>query len=447
MKPLAIIANAARRIEAMFPGYFPEVKHNHYKDFGFPEFLTFLQLYTMYQRNGLANAGISKTIGKTWQDNPAIWESETAAESQLESDIRQRFADLRVWQRLAETDRRSLVGGYAGAILRFADSKRFIEPVDRVPGGLDGLVEVIPAWAGQLRVSSWETNETSENYGQPTMFSFNEAELPEKNFGNSTETRTRSFELHPDRVILWSSDGTVHADSALAPGYNDLLTLEKVSGAGGEGFWKNAKSAPVLMADKETRLQDMAEAMGVPIDEIADAMNDQVEDWQKGFDRMLMLQGMKAETLGITLPQPEEFFNIALQGFAASINIPLKILVGNQTGERASTEDANEWSQTNMARRENIVRPNILEFTNRLERFGIIPERDWTIGWTDLTESSTSEKLERAAQMAEINSKSNTGPLAGETIFTGPEIREAVGYEPLQDSDRFGEIQEAGDVA
>lgn len=442
MNPFALVVNAARRIENLFPGFFPEAKHNHYRDFGYPETVTFTQLYAMYQRNGLAKAGIEKTCGKTWQDNPEIWESETPTESPSEAEIRQRFEDLRVWQRLAETDRRALVGGYAGAILRFADSKTFKEPVDRVPGGLLGLVEIIPAWAGQLRVSNYDTDERSENYGQPTMFQFNEAELPDSSLNPSIETRTRSFEVHPDRVLLWSDDGTVHCESLLLAGYNDLLTLEKVSGAGGEGFWKNAKSAPVLSIDKETQLSEMARAMGVAPDEVADAMNEQVGDWQKGFDKLLMLQGMKAEVLGITLPQPAEFFNIALQSFAASINIPLKVLVGNQTGERASTEDANDWAQVNMARRSNSVKPMIREFLNRLERFGILAERDYTIGWTDLTESSATEKLERAFKMADINAKS-----LDEVIFTGGEIREAVGYEPLSDDDRFGQTQEFGDVA
>lgn len=432
MNRAEILANASRRLDAMFPGYFPAAKHNHYRDFGYPEHLTFNHFYAMYQRNGIAKAGIEKTIGKTWEDNPALWESDKPAETAAEEDIRQRFDQLRIWQRLAETDRRSLVGGYAGAILRFADSKRFQEPVDTVPGGLMGLVEVIPAWAGQLRVSSWDTDETSENYGQPTMYSFNEAELPDTTSNSNTDTRTRSFQLHPDRVILWSSDATVHAESALAAGYNDLMTLEKVAGAGGEGFWKNAKSAPVLSIDKDVQLAEMARAMGVAPDEVADAMNDQVGDWQKGFDRLLMLQGMKAEVLGITLPQPEEFFNIALQGFAASMNIPLKILVGNQTGERASTEDARDWAQTNMSRRTNSVRPNIGEFVDRLRRVGILQDRDWTIGWSDLTETSMSDKVARAAQMAEINAKATD-----EIVFTGDEIREVIGFEPLTEADKF----------
>ena len=425
---MQILANAARRLENMFPGYFHEAKHNHNKDFGWPDHIGFPQTYQMFLRNGIARAGIEKTILKTWQDNPAIWENEKATESQREQDIRRRFDDLRIWQKMAEADRRSLVGGYAGVILRFADSKTFKEPVDTVPGGLDGLVEIIPAWEGQLTVSTWDTDERSETYGQPTMFGFNEAAVGD----NTRQAKNRSFELHPDRVLVWSTDGTVHNRSILEPGYNDLMTLEKVSGAGGEGFWKNAKSAPVLEGDPNINLEDMARGMGVPVDEIADRMDEQVKDFNKGFDASLMLQGIKAKTLPVTLPIPEHFFAIALQSFAASINIPVKILVGMQTGERASKEDAKEWAQTNMARRNNVVRPNIMAMVERLERFNILPEHDWHLNWSDLTESSMSEKIERAEKMANINKS-----MAPDIAYSSGEIRMATGYD--------GEGPEGGD--
>lgn len=426
MNPLGLIINAARRLEAMFPGYFPEAKHNHYKDFGYPKDISFEMLHGMFMRNGLARAGVEKTVLKTWQDSPAIWETEKPRESTLEGDIRQRFEDLRVWQRLAEADRRALVGGYSGAILRFADSKRFQEPVDFVPGGLLGLVEIIPAWAGQLTVAEWNTDETSENYGQPTMFQFNEAQIATDR--NALNHKSRSFMLHPDRVIIWSDDGTVHGRSLLTAGYNDLMTMEKVSGSGGEGFWKNAKSAPVIELDKEAKIEEMALAMGVAPAEVADAMNEQVDDYQKGFDKLLMLQGMTAKTLGITLPSPEHFFSIALQGFASSINIPLKILVGNQTGERASTEDARDWAQACMSRRNASVRPGINALIQRLEGARILPEKDWFLHWTDLTESSMAEKVERADKMATINQKMGLEP-----PFLPEEIRAVVDMEPLPD--------------
>lgn len=436
MSALKALANAAaRRLDVMFPGFFATAKHNHYADFGYPANISFDMLYAMYRRNGIASAAVDKAILKTWQDTPFLQEKQRdgsegqkTEETAAEKEIRQRFADLRIWSRLAETDRRSMVGAYSGVILRLADNKTFSEPVDMVSGGLLGLVEIIPAWEGQLQVSQWDTDEKSETYGQPLMFQFNEASVGED------IRQPRSFMLHPDRVIIWSRDGTLDCKSLLEPGYNDLMTLEKISGAGGEGFWKNAKSAPVLEVDPEAKIDEMAQAMGVPVEELVDRMNEQVEDWQKGFDKLLMIQGMQAKSLSVTLPSPEHFFAIALQSFAASITMPVKILVGSQTGERASTEDATEWSQTNMARRNNTVRPNIMELVNRLERFRILPERDWYLDWSDLTEASMSEKIDRVTKMADTNQKMRE---TGELVFTPDELREVLGKEPLTDEQRY----------
>lgn len=440
MNPIVMMVNAARRLENLFPGYFPAAKHNHYRDFSWPEHLTFTQLYQMFLRNGIARAGIEKTVGKTWQDFPFLLEKERdgsegkrTEETKVEKEIRQRFDDLRLWQHLAEADRRSLVGNYAGVILRFADNKRFQEPVDTVSGGLDGLVELIPAWEGQLKVAEWDTDETSETYGQPKMFAFNEAEVGQT--AGTNTNKTRSFELHPDRVMIWSKDGTVHGTSLLEPGYNDLIDLEKIKGGGGEGFWKNAKSAPVLQVDKDTKLSEMAKALGVSPTELGDKIDEQVGDWQKGFDQLLMLQGMEAKTLGITLPSPEHFWAAPLQSFAASIGIPLKILIGSQTGERASTEDAQEWSQTIMSRRNSQTVPNIMALVRRLEGFSILPEgKDWFLDWTDLTEASMSEKMDRATKMATVNQTMKDG---GEIVFTPEEIRATVDYEPLSEDQKY----------
>ncbi|MQW73649.1 DUF1073 domain-containing protein [Sinorhizobium medicae] len=437
MNKVVSLANyAQRRLSSMFPAFFANgnTKHDHYKDFGYPETLSFTQLYRMYCRNGVAAAGVDKTILKTWQENPFLLEKERDGsqsgeddETTLEKEIRQRFGDLRLWARFAEADRMSMVGAYAGVILRVADSKRFDQPVDRVSGGLNGLVEVIPAWEGQLQVSQWDTDETSETYGQPKMYQFNESAV------DTTIKQPRNLVIHPDRVIIWSKDGTVHGSSALEPGYNSLIDMEKVRGAGGEGFWKNAKSAPVLEVDKEAKIDMMAKAMGVSVEDLANKMNEQVAEYNAGFDQLLMIMGMQAKQLNVTLPSPEHFYAIALQDFAASMNMPVKILVGMQTGERASQEDASEWAQTNMSRRANQTVPNIMSLVNRLERFGILPEKDWYLDWTDLTESSMSEKIERASKMAETNQKMGTGVI----VFTDEEIRAVVGYEPLSDADKF----------
>jgi hypothetical protein len=435
MNRLSLMVNAAARsLGTMFPGFFPASKHNHSADFGYPDDVDFNLAYTMYQRHGIASAAIDKTVGKTWQDTPFVQEFERDGgeegdqqETPIEEEIRKRFAKLRVWQQLAEADRRGLVGAYAGIVLRLADGKKFREPVDHVGGGLDGLVEVIPAWEGQLTVSQYDTDEESLTFGQPVMFAFNEAAVP-------GAKNPRNLIVHPDRVVIWSKDGTLNGRSALKPGFNALLDMEKVSGAGGEGFWKNAKSAPIFEIDKEAKLQDMAKAMGVPVDEVIDKMDEQAHDYNRGFDKSIVAQGMEVKFPQIQLPSPEHFFGVPLQIFAASMLIPLKILVGSQTGERASTEDASEWARTCMSGRTDRVIPNIMSFIDRLARFGILATKDWHLEWTDLTETSMSEKIDRAGKMADVNQKMEK---TGEFVFTPEEIRDAVDMQPLKDADKY----------
>ncbi|KFI27747.1 hypothetical protein CN97_00790 [Haematobacter massiliensis] len=419
-----IVANSVGRLAALFPMLAQGTKHNFYADFGYPETLTFAHYHTIYSRNGIARAGVAKTVSRVWQSNPFLLEAQpedSHEETAIEEQIRRHFDAIRAWQMMAEVERRALVGGFAGLILRIADGRSFDQPVQRV-GSIESLVEVIPAWSGQLTVAAWNEDPMSPDYGKPLSYQFNESAI-------SNNAKPRSVTIHPDRIIVWSDDATMFCDSMLQAGYNDLLTLEKVSGAGGEGFWKNAKNAPIITIEPEADLRSIATGLGVNgPEEVADKLNDVVEDFNRGFDSTFVVKGMSVDTLPVTLPDPGPFYNVALQSFAASINIPLKILVGNQTGERASTEDSAEWDETCMSRRANVTVPNIMAIVRRLVQFGALPERDWFVDWTPLTESSPSEKLENATKMAAINSQAYA---AGELVFEVDEIRAAAGYEAL----------------
>lgn len=416
--------NAARRVAEMFPGYFgtTQTKHNYAVDFGWPEHLDFRNYYHMYSRNGLAKAAVNKTATKTWEDNPKLRSDDSAEETAQEKAVNKRLKRLHLWQKFAEADRRAMVGGYSALILRIADGEGFDKPVSGV-AGIDNLVEVIVGWAPQLTVAEWDTNEQSETYGHPTMYQFNEAEVHDN---RNINTRVRSFMVHPDRVIIWSADGTVFAKSMLEAGYNDLIDMEKIKGAGGEGFWKNAKAAPMLEIDKDASMREMAAAMGVEEDGLFEAMDKQVESYNKGFDNLLMLQGIQAKPMNVQLSVPESFFMVALQSYAASVEMPLKVLVGSQSGERASTEDAREWAQTINSRRINHVIPLLDEFVGRLTELGLLGG-DWAIHWSDLTKSTVADKLELAIKMSSINMKTDVKK-TGEKVFTREEIRQAVDY-------------------
>lgn len=439
MNRMQVLLNSfTRRMDMAFPWMFPGAKHNHYKDFGFPEIVDFNLLYSYYERNSLGKAAVDKTVRKTWQDPPWLLEkprdgSEGAVkkETRIEKALREHFSKMRFWTKLMEADRRSLVGRFSGVILRVADGKPMNQPLESVSGGLDALVDIIPAWEGQLRVMEWDTDQNSLTYGEPLMWQYDEGTIGAPGgISPAAQGRARHLTVHPSRIVVWSMDGTLDGESALKAGLNDLLTIEKIVGAGGEGFWKNAKQAPILEMDKEADIQKMARAMNVDAEKVTDVMNEQVSAWQKGFDEVLMIQGMTAKAQKVELPDPEHFFMNALQSFAASFDIPLKVLVGTQTGERASTEDASQWNQTCNFRRKNTVIPNILQIVRRLESCGIIKENpEWFVDWTDLTEATMLEKIDRAGKMAKVNKD------AADIVFTPTEMRATVGYEPADEAE------------
>ena len=408
-------------------------KHNLNFDFGYPETeeLGFHDFYDMWRRNGIAHALTTKTGLKTWQENPQLLErEEDHDETPLEREIRQHFARIRFWQALHEADVRSMVGKYAGVIFQLGDGKRYDEPVDRVPGGIDGLISVLPAWEGQLEPSSWDGRPDSPTYGQPMQFRFNESAVdPETG-------KVRSFTVHPDRVYIWSKDRTTWGESKFEACYNALLDMEKIRGAGAEGFWKNAKAQPILEAGADVDFNQLATMLGTDLDGIPDALDEVVGKWTKGFDQSLILQSMQAKTLPVSLPQPREFADVATQEIAAAWPIPQKVLIGMQTGERASTEDQREWAQTNMGWRETKCKPNIMDMVGRFVKWGMLPERDWFIHWADLMSASLPEKLDMADKMATINQKM---ALTGGPVFTDEEMRAVADYKTADD-DGFSEV-------
>lgn len=423
-----LIANAIMQNMFGISGYNPgsDAKHTRmYAEYGYPTTLTFENYYDMFERNGLAAAGVNRAIETCWQEYPTLLEYEdTHDETSQESDIADHFKRLNFWGNLVEADRYSRIGEYAGVIFRFRDGKRFDEPVDSVSGGLDGIAEIIPVMQSQLKPSAWITDPENEYYGKVAMYQFQEAAMDT----NMSNMKVRQFQVHPDRVHIWSKDFTVWGRPVLKAGFNDLLTIQKIIGAGGEGFWKNAKSAPVLQMDKEAKAEKLAQFLGVKTDEIADAMDEIVSDWQKGYDQMLMLHGMEAKTINVQLPLPEQFIMAPLQSYAASLSIPLKILLGSQSGERASTEDAKEWNKTCNSRRNTYIKPNVMRIIEKLVKYGVLPDFDWYLLWPDLTESTTEEKMALADKMAAITDKLVKIGMQG---FTDDEIREVAGWEPL----------------
>lgn len=402
-------------------------------EYGYPINPTFADYYSAYKRTALGRAGIMRIIERTWVENPCIKEKEDEHdETPWEMELYELFDRINFWRMLEGADKRGRVGRYAGLIYRFADGKRFDEPVDRVPGGVDGLVGLIPAWESQLTVSQWVTDPASPNYGLPAMYQYNEAAIGDLDNSNPG----RVLQIHPDRVFIWAEgadDGGIFGEPALEAGLNNLIDIDKIVGGGAEGFWKTSRAPLKLNVDPEADLLQMAQALGTDIDGLPDKVDELVADFMSGADKAFLSQGMTPEALSISLPSPEHFLAGAIQCYAASINVPMRVLIGNQTGERASTEDNKDFDATIISRRNRFVIPNIRSILRYLMRVGVLkPKPDFYVEWPDLSAPTTAEKLDNAKKMAEV-CKTLVG--TGEVAFTGEEIRKEAGWEPLEDMD------------
>lgn len=391
-------------------------------EYGFPEALTFRDFYALYRRGGVAHGAVDKLAGLCWKTNPWIIEGdeqdgakkETAWESSLKKTI---LARGRFWQAVAEADLRRLVGRFSGLLLQVRDGRNWDQPV--VKG--KALVKMMPAWAGALKPITFDDKQTSETYGEPTMWQYTEA---------SSDGRTgRQMKVHPDRVFILG-DWTSEAIGFLEPAYNAFVSLEKVEGGSGESFLKNAARQLLLNFDKEIDLANVAAMYGVSLEQLNQKFNEAARQLNRGNDVLLPSQGATVTQMVSPVSDPGPTYDVNLQTVSAAVDIPTKVLVGMQTGERASSEDQKYFNARCQARRLKVLTFEINDLIEHLMRIGVIERRaEYTAMWDDLTTATQGERLADAKVMSEIN---QTAMATGEIVFTAEEIREQAGFDPLE---------------
>lgn len=426
---LQIVTNALiTRLSSSF-GTLDQKHQQAWADYGYKDTLVFDDFWSMFRRFGIAKAGIMRPVEKCWQTTPTILENdEPHDQTDWEKSVELFAKNVYMWNRLRGVDYRNRVGRYAGLIMIVRDGMTLSQPMGRISP--QQFSKFIPVFEGQLDVKEWNQDEQSDTYSDPSMYQFQESGA-----GDRDPNSVRSVDVHPSRVIIWAEgadDGSIYGVPALEAGFNDLITMEKIIGAGGEGFWKNARGSLHLDISEKANLNQLAQALGTDMDGLPDALEQQIEAFVKGYDKQLLTQSMASSPTSVTMGDPEKPFSTALQSFSASIPVATTILIGNQTGERASTEDAHAWNLTGMSRRESFVVPQIELTIHRLMEIGVIERKEFVVSWESLIEPTLGERLDNGVKMADINQKSLA---TGEVPYSSDDIRDTTGFGPEDDLD------------
>lgn len=407
------------RMALMNPGM-DHKRSSAWCEYGWKENICFADMYGAYRRGGLAFAAVTKLIGKCWSPYPQIIEGDESQESKQLTAWEKKTNKLlnkRFWKVFADADRRRLVGRYSAILIHVKDSKPWNQPVTSKGAGIS---KVTAAWANCIKVKEYESDINATNYGEPKMWSYTET---------LSNGGSRTTDIHPDRVFI-VGDCSLDAIGFLEPGYNALTNIEKVEGGSGESFLKNAARQMNINFDKEINLESLASMYGVSIGELQDSFNDVAVEINRGNDTILTTQGATVTPLVSNVPDPTPTYNVNLQTFSASVDIPSRILVGNQQAERSSTEDNKYFNARCQSRREMELSQEIEDFIDRMIGIGEVKPVEFTVMWDDLTESTQEDKLSNAKTMSEINDKAIS---TGQPIFEDDEIRTAAGYESMGD--------------
>ncbi|MNJ34291.1 hypothetical protein D3C77_289950 [compost metagenome] len=254
----------------------------------------------------------------------------------------------------------------------------------------------------------------------PQQFQYIESALDD----NYQDVPGRIVNVHPDRVVVIGD--IRNGIPFLQAGFNDCVNMEKVLGGSGESFLKNASRQLAINFDSQVDLTAIARDHGVPPSELQSLFDDVTTGMNRGQDQTIITKGATVNPLVANVPDPLPAFDVSLQSFCASIRIPSKIIVGNQTGERASTEDQKTFNKRCQGRRVSQLSSDIETFVDHLMRLGVLLTLETSVCWSDLTESSKDEKMSIVVKMADVNAKMLS---SGQPVFTAEEMREVGGYD------------------
>lgn len=366
------------------------------KECGYPTNPTVDTFRKLYKRNGIAKRVNDVVPDESWAVYPIIYETEEDVDTKFERAWKELTKTLPVGHYLHRADRLSGLGRYGILLLGLTNAGKLDTPVPgldpktgestgKKPGKPLKLGYLRPFAEDQAQIVEVDKDPASPRFGLPTFY---QVEMGDPKTGVLTaSTMTR---VHWTRVIHLADnreDSDVVGTPRMEAVLNYILDLRKIGGGSAEMFWKGAfpgfsfETIPDLIG--ESTMEE-------------ETVKEQFEEYMNGLKRYLALDGVTAKPLLPQTADPSKHARQQLEFIAATIGVPLRILLGSESGHLASTQDSGTWNRRVAERQTLYLEPMLIRpFINRLIAIGILPvpaRGDYMISWRDLNTMSDKDK-------------------------------------------------------
>lgn len=246
----------------------------------------------------------------------------------------------------------------------------------------------------QAMVTRWETNRLSPRFNQPVSYLItldNPWEMTSGYVGQSGTT----INVHWTRVVH-IVDNRQNSDVLGQPRMqavaNNLLNLDKIFGAAGEGFWKNSFTG--LSIETHPNL-----GTNVKIDRAG--LKDQLENYENSLTRSLLLVGASAKTLAPVITDPTPHVAVNVSAICVRLGMPKRVFEGSERGDVAASTDDAAWNDELRLQQRIHNTPHVaVPFIDRCILVGVLPEPvEYHIEWPDLESQTPAERSAFASAM------------------------------------------------
>jgi hypothetical protein len=409
------IAVNRQRLAANVDGVTYNGRRDMYSALGYARQITAAKFRSRFRRNAVASRIVTAAPKATWRGGAEVIENNTPEQSPFEQAFEAMERRLNLWAIFHRADILAGLGRYA-IILLGAPGKM----EDPLPASLrpQDLMYLTPFGEDDAPIEKFDTDIKSPRFGLPVMYAVRRM-TPNAFRTSSAETLGRR--VHYTRVIHVADgllDDHVYGIPRLEKVWNLLDDLEKVTGGGAEAFWRRADQGLIFNLDPMVQVQtDPATGKVLELE----AARDQIENYEHGLERVLMMRGITAKSLGSDVADIATSVTALMGQISAGSEIPQRILMGSEAAKLASLTDADAWDERVADRRTEYAAPQIvLPFCHRMIQHGALPKpkNHIDVRWPELKNLNESQRMDIALKAAQLNR------YAGAVVISPAEIRD-----------------------